>query len=545
MTELSQFARLDKMADDTADRLQFFLSMDEKAKRNLIEEIKNEPTLSEKYGKLLHILIDRISSLATSKSDSSSIISDVRDKVSSLIPETPEDDNSFLEWIPEQMKKYIETIQSFQKRIVACQTQIEQSMRQLDREGQRAVKTRELEIQLEKERQLNAKLQREHEELKSQLDSTQQSEQKLHAKVEVERAEMEQMKEKLTMFSEMIAKLRQQVTNANFDDDSEGSTGDAQAKIDELSRQNAKLLIELREKSTLEEKLQRKAEKLRKAKAANATRERRFNEMKAKLTKCANELLVREKEMQESGSSEEETESLRLQIRTISSHLNAERKEKKQLQSQLQELSDVKTDNDTKNAHIRLLNDELISMRRELEAAKKQCECSNAGNAKANGLLCQKNIEVDSMSVKMNDLETKCRLLQDEMAKLQKRNNDLVHERIRVETDLTKTKDSLASANQRLRAFDEDGLTLQRFGFLLADALCQHFNPRNAKFELERLLEVARAEHIELSETARVRLNPLGIPLSSPRATQAGSFAAIHSRFDELTQEINAIQRQT
>ena len=539
---MSEAAQLHKLADDAADQVQLFLAMDERAKRSLVREIKDEPTLIEKYAKLLHVLIDRISTLATSKSSSASIIGDVRERVSVLIPETPTDETVFLEWIPGQMKKYIETIQSFQKRIVTCQSKIEQSMRRLDVEGEKLNRTRELEAKLEQQRSDNEKLREEHERLLSQLESSQRSELRLHEKVEVERAEMDEMKEKLAMFSEMIAKLRRQVSKAQFDEDSQSGDSESQGRVDDLAKENARLRSE---KAMIEGKLQSKKEKLKKVKMMNAARERRFNEMKAKLTKCANELIVKEKEMQESSVSEDESESLRLQIRTISSHLTAERKAKKELEKRLQDLGDVRTDNDTKSAHIRLLNDELISLRKELEKVRKERECSDAGNAKANGLLCQKNIEVDSMTVRMNDLEAKYKQLQEEMVQLQKKNKDLLHERIRVETDLTKTKDSLSNANQRLRAFDEDGFTLQRFGFLLADALCQHFNPKNAKFELERLLEVARSEHIELSETARVRLNPLGLSLSNPRAAAPDDFAAVHSQFDELSQQISALQRQT
>ena len=539
---MSEAAQLHKLADDAADQVQLFLAMDERAKRSLVREIKDEPTLIEKYAKLLHVLIDRISTLATSKSSSASIIGDVRERVSVLIPETPTDETVFLEWIPGQMKKYIETIQSFQKRIVTCQSKIEQSMRRLDVEGEKLNRTRELEAKLEQQRSDNEKLREEHERLLSQLESSQRSELRLHEKVEVERAEMDEMKEKLAMFSEMIAKLRRQVSKAQFDEDSQSGDSESQGRVDDLAKENARLRSE---KAMIEGKLQSKKEKLKKVKMMNAARERRFNEMKAKLTKCANELIVKEKEMQESSVSEDESESLRLQIRTISSHLTAERKAKKELEKRLQDLGDVRTDNDTKSAHIRLLNDELISLRKELEKVRKERECSDAGNAKANGLLCQKNIEVDSMTVRMNDLEAKYKQLQEEMVQLQKKNKDLLHERIRVETDLTKTKDSLSNATQRLRAFDEDGFTLQRFGFLLADALCQHFNPKNAKFELERLLEVARSEHIELSETARVRLNPLGLSLSNPRAAAPDDFAAVHSQFDELSQQISALQRQT
>ena len=123
--------RLHDMANQTTDQVQFFLGIDEKAKKTLSEEIKSEKSLINKYSKLLHLLVDRISTLSVSEVNDSGIISDMQEKVKMLVPGTPTDRRKFLRWIPSQMEKYVDTIQSFQKRIIICQQQIEQSMEQL------------------------------------------------------------------------------------------------------------------------------------------------------------------------------------------------------------------------------------------------------------------------------------------------------------------------------------------------------------------------------------------------------------------------------
>jgi hypothetical protein len=117
---------------------------------------------------------------------------------------------------------------------------------------------------------------------------------------------------------------------------------------------------------------------------------------------------------------------------------------------------------------------------------------------------------------------------------MRKQNKDLLHERIRLETEALR-----ARTMTKLSAADEDGMTLQRFGFALADAMCQHFNPKHVRTELERLLVVARAEHTELHETARMKLDPFG---RFAVETGSGGHPAHYSRFDELDREIAALQ---
>ena len=116
---------------------------------------------------------------------------------------------------------------------------------------------------------------------------------------------------------------------------------------------------------------------------------------------------------------------------------------------------------------------------------------------------------------------------------------------------LTKTKDQLHSANEKLHIFNTDTMTLQRYGFLLADAVCQSYNPKNATDEIERLIEVVRHEHIQLSESARVRLNPFQMPVqksqendSTPESNDQNTYKTIHSKFDELDHEFSTLVHQ-
>ena len=62
---------------------------------------------------------------------------------------------------------------------------------------------------------------------------------------------------------------------------------------------------------------------------------------------------------------------------------------------------------------------------------------------------------------------------------------------------LTKTKDENYKNTETIKVYENDMLTLSRYGFLLADALGQRFNPQNVEIEIERLLEIVKEEHQE------------------------------------------------
>ena len=109
------------------------------------------------------------------------------------------------------------------------------------------------------------------------------------------------------------------------------------------------------------------------------------------------------------------------------------------------------------------------------------------------------------------------------------------------ETEKIKLNESLRKSTIPNKCEDIE-LNLKKFGFLLADALCQHFNPSRVKFEVKRLIEVARSEHIQLSESARVLLNPFEISNSGSQSNIQNLQPVLFSKFDELECQLTALQ---
>jgi predicted nucleic acid-binding Zn-ribbon protein len=105
---------LRELTDQVLDQVQFFL----------VSEIKSESELSEKYGKLLHLLVDRISSLS-GYSDARDV-AQLYEEVHHFVPSAPSIRSQFMKWLPGQMQKYTELIRSFQFRIQACEQQLQE-----------------------------------------------------------------------------------------------------------------------------------------------------------------------------------------------------------------------------------------------------------------------------------------------------------------------------------------------------------------------------------------------------------------------------------
>lgn len=78
-----------------------------------------------------------------------------------------------------------------------------------------------------------------------------------------------------------------------------------------------------------------------------------------------------------------------------------------------------------------------------------------------------------------------------------------------LEAEKIKLVDSLKKFQiQNNQNTDLNMMDMKKIGFLLADALCQRYNPSRVAFEINRLIEVARYEHIRLNESVRVPLDP-------------------------------------
>ncbi|OHT09983.1 hypothetical protein TRFO_20978 [Tritrichomonas foetus] len=167
-------------------------------------------------------------------------------------------------------------------------------------------------------------------------------------------------------------------------------------------------------------------------------------------------------------------------------------------------------------------------------------ESSSNSNLSSNSDLISNNILLNTNEKEINKLIAKEKEIQCLKKKL-----------VVVETEKLKLGEVLRKIQNSKR--DTFSIDVKRFGFLLADALCQHFNPAQAKNEVERLIEVARSEHIKLSETTRIPLDPfhvfdvnknsenLGNSDEQRRKTETKN-SVLFSKFDELASQITALK---
>jgi chromosome segregation ATPase len=445
--------QLAAVADETIEQIQFFLGLDESTTRTLVSEIRREPDVSEKCAKLIHLLVDRLSSLSIQINSHELAIDQLYDDVRKRIPVAPSNGAKFLAWIPRQMERYLESIQSFQDRLRVCEARsIDERPDPKGRRRHRAATVTDPEWQ------------------------------------------------KKAAFSENAA----------------------------LAEENQNLKTEL---ECLRSESQRREERFEKER-------QKFNRLKKQLTEYGKELLRKEQEMKESITPRDVHDSLHLQIKTLSAHLNESQSEcesfRRELDACQADRSTLKAENDSLHTQVQLLTDQVKLIQSDSHHKSSELESTTADQCRKNVILRQQGMQLDQLMIKTSDLQAHCDGLKDELEQVRKRNKDLLHERIRLETELLKVRDQLARTAGKLSAADEDGMTLQRFGFALADAMCQHFNPKNVKTELERLLAVARAQHSELHETVRMKLGPIGTASVWPR---------LHSsEFDELDREIAALQ---
>ncbi|KAI5512094.1 hypothetical protein TVAGG3_0744850 [Trichomonas vaginalis G3] len=107
------------------------------------------------------------------------------------------------------------------------------------------------------------------------------------------------------------------------------------------------------------------------------------------------------------------------------------------------------------------------------------------------------SIEKDAYRLKYSDSLCEKRNIEQKFEEAQTEIKRLNHEIIRLEAMLTKTKDENYKNTETIKVYENDMLTLSRYGFLLADALGQRFNPQNVEIEIERLLEIVKEEHQE------------------------------------------------
>ena len=135
-------------------------------------------------------------------------------------------------------------------------------------------------------------------------------------------------------------------------------------------------------------------------------------------------------------------------------------------------------------------------------------------------------IEKDSLSSKLMDALNQTHELEEKLKALTMEKERLSHQCIRLEATLSKERDALTS---RVVTTESDLMNLQRFGFLLADALGEEFNPSAVETELNRLIAIA----------GRGREEPFFVPSAGNRDRK---YHRIHTQFDELESQISALQ---
>ena len=187
-----------------------------------------------------------------------------------------------------------------------------------------------------------------------------------------------------------------------------------------------------------------------------------------------------------------------------------------------------------------------INHKKEIQNLMKKIDSYEATGAHLSDQMQQNDLKRFSAESQLKDTRIECSSLKEKLKNLQetvcKQNKEIVA----LETQLTKTKDMLHSTANKLKgSYHHDELSLQKVGFLLADALNQKYNPKNVKSEVERLIEVAHLEHIKLSETGRVKLNPFNCPLVNnseyfkSNSERQAPVNNIYSKFDELDKELS------
>lgn len=117
---------------------------------------------------------------------------------------------------------------------------------------------------------------------------------------------------------------------------------------------------------------------------------------------------------------------------------------------------------------------------------------------------------------------------------------------VALEAEKIKLADSLKKV-QLNKNPESKNIDMKKIGFLLADALCQRYNPSRVSFEIKRLIEIVRSEHIKLSESVRVPLDPFDHFIDEPKIISDeipgnNQKKNLFSGFDELDCQISAMK---
>jgi DNA repair exonuclease SbcCD ATPase subunit len=173
-------------------------------------------------------------------------------------------------------------------------------------------------------------------------------------------------------------------------------------------------------------------------------------------------------------------------------------------------------------AELKTCHEERQKMQSKVSELEQRCAQSHQGAT-------QKEVENASLLAKIADIRAENARLSSELAGSAQRSIRMTKECAQIHGRFVKLKDQTGAITCRLGTIDDQVITLQKFGFMLADALCVKFNPQLVEQELQRLIEIVREEHIIAAEG----------PSINPPLRYAGNLAR---EFANLDREISGLE---
>jgi chromosome segregation ATPase len=138
-------------------------------------------------------------------------------------------------------------------------------------------------------------------------------------------------------------------------------------------------------------------------------------------------------------------------------------------------------------------------------------------------------IEREILLTKLTDARNRNLTLKTDCQTAIQRSDHVNRQRIACEAKFAKLRDQTTGLTARFGVLDDEAMNLQRFAFLLADALGESFDPKLGEQELQRLLSIAR----------ECRVTVGGRPCKKThRLDHSGTIA---KEFDSIEREISAL----
>ena len=426
-------ARLRQILDDTAEQMSLLSHLEGNTAKLLADEVIGESDVVVKATKLLHIMVDEISTLKINmiqaQSSSTAFLYAMLAKNGRKVPM---DGDELVKWIPAKMDAY-------RNELKKCKQVIEKQQSEIN-----ALKARDLKGD-------QARLKRKPEET----------------------GEVAQLKKELEKKKKKVRVLKQELL---------------ELKGSELSNDMTK---------------------------------EDFVNMRSQVQKLKGVARSLKKQLNEMVSDSPENEDNKAQIDRLQAE-NRELAMRLENAKENTELASLREKYSIVIAELRAVKDENARLSQQMklhdDAAQERCDAI-------------KNIEIekDSLSSKLMDALNQTQELETQLKELTVEKERLSHKCIRLEATISKQRDETSALTSRFGTVESDVMNLQRFGFLLADALCEEFNPESVETELHRLLAIAKKQHSE----------------PDPVTTKQREYQRIHTQFDELESQISALQNKT